>query len=302
MLVPSGYVAARRIRAVETNTVYHLLPGARALVFGMYGCDLRCPYCHNWQVSQALREDAARAAPEPITAAALAEEAVRAGCGVVAAAYNEPMIAAEWVHAVFQQARARGLRTAIVSDGNTTREALEFLRPVTDVYRVDVKGFTEEQYAELGGTLSVVLDAVGMARSLGYWVEAVTLVVPGFNDHLQGLRWLAREIAGIDRDLPWHLNAFYPRYRWRDRPPQGAGLLVSAAGAAYARGLRYVYVGNLADRLPELSHTRCAGCRRVLVERRDYQTQSVALVAGRCPDCGRSAPGIWTRAAVARAA
>jgi pyruvate formate lyase activating enzyme len=300
--VPFGYVAARRVRPVETNTVYHVMPGARSLIFGMYGCDLRCPYCHNWQISQALREDVPEVTPLTVTPAGLVDAAVTAGCGVIAAAYNEPMIAAEWVHAVFATARSRSLVTAVVSDGHTTREALAFLRPVTDVYRVDLKGFTDSQYATLGGRLDTVLGAIAEARALGYWVEVVTLVVPGFNDDLQGLRWLAREIAAIDRDTPWHLNAFYPRYRWRDRPAQGAGLLVSAAGAAYARGLRHVYVGNLADRVRELSHTRCPRCRRVVVERHDYRTRSVSLVGGRCPDCATAVPGVWAPAPLARAA
>lgn len=300
--VPFGYVAARRVRPVETNTIYHVMPGARSLIFGMYGCDLRCPYCQNWKISQALRDDVPEVTPLTVTPARLVDDAVGAGCGVIAAAYNEPMIAAEWVHAVFAAAHARQLVTAVVSDGNTTSEALTFLRPVTDVYRVDLKAFTESQYATLGGRLDTVLGAIATARALGYWVEIVTLVVPGFNDDLQGLRWLAREIAAIDRDTPWHLNAFYPRYRWRDRPAQGAGLLVSAAGAAYGRGLRYVYVGNVADRVTELSHTRCPSCGRVGVERHDYRTRAVWLVGGRCPDCATAVPGVWTPASLARAA
>ncbi len=136
LLVPFGYVAARRVRAVETNTIYHVSPGSLALTFGMYGCDLRCPYCHNARLSQALREPDAETSPTPIMAAALADEAVAEGCGVVCSAYNEPMITAEWAHAVFEEAHRRGLITALISDGNTTREALAYMRPVTDVYRI----------------------------------------------------------------------------------------------------------------------------------------------------------------------
>ncbi len=290
---PFGYVAARRIRAVETNTVYHVRPGTQALVIGMYGCDLRCPYCQNWRISQALREDTAPSMPAPVTPAALVDEAVRSDCAVVCGAYNEPLIAAEWLHAVFAEAQRAGLVTGIVSDGNTTGETLAYMRPVTDFYRVDLKGFTDRQYAAVGGRLATVVEAIRVARALGYWVEVVTLVVPGFNDDLGGLRGLARDLAAIDVDLPWHLNAFYPRYRWRDRPRQGAGLLISAAGAAYARGLRYVYVGNLADRVAQLSHTRCPGCRAVVVERHDYRAVAVRCPEGRCPGCGTHLPGLW---------
>ena len=293
LLVPFGYVAARRIRPIETNTVYHVVPGARALTFGMYGCDLACPYCHNARISQALR-DGRDIAPTPIAAGALVDEAVAAGCDAVAAAYNEPMIAAEWVHAVFAIARGRGLATVVVSDGNTTPEALTYLRPVTDVYRVDLKGFTAGQYAQLGGRLTTVVDAIGAARALGYWVEVVTLVVPGFNDDLAGLRGLARTLVAIDASMPWHLNAFQPRYRWRDRPPPSAGLLAAAAGSAYARGLRHVYVGNVGDRFAALQHTRCPACQALLVTRQDYRALEVRLVDGTCPECGTPVGGVWT--------
>ncbi len=295
--VPFGYTAARRIRPVETNTIYHVVPGALALTFGMYGCDFRCPYCINWRISQAVRETPDALRLEPTTPGALVDDAVAAGCAALCAAYNEPMIAAEWVGAVFAEARGRGLVTAIISDGNTTREALEYLRPVTDVYRVDLKGFTEAHYAAVGGRLAVVLDAIRTARALGYWVEVVTLVVPGFNDDLHGLRGIARQLVEIDPGIPWHLNAFYPRYRWRDRPGQRPGLLTVVAGSAYARGLRYVYVGNLADRVRELSHTRCPGCQTVVGERKDYRTVSTRLADGRCPGCARAIPGVWSSSA-----
>jgi pyruvate formate lyase activating enzyme len=292
-LVPFGYVARRYVRDVETNTVYHVLPGAKALTFGMYGCDLRCPYCHNHRLSQALREDVAGEAPVTISAAALVGEAVAAGCRVICAAYNEPMIAAEWVRAVFTEARARGLVTVVVSDGHTTEEALAFMRPVTDVFRVDLKGFSAEQYKALGGRLEPVLAGIAEARRLGYWVEVVTLVVPGFNDDRAGLRDLAKRLAAVDPDVPWHLNAFQPRYKMTDRPPMHPELLVTIAGTAYARGLRFVYVGNATDTFSELEHTRCPSCHAVVIERRNYATTKVLLEDGACPSCKTTLPGLF---------
>jgi pyruvate formate lyase activating enzyme len=295
LLVPFGYVAAQRIRPIETNTVYHVRPGSLALTFGMYGCDLACPYCQNARISQALRDGGA-VVPKWIAADALADQAVAARCSAVCAAYNEPMIAGEWVRAVFAAARARGLTTVVVSDGNTTDEALAYLRPVTDVYRVDLKGFTDAQYVELGGRLAPVLDAIGTARALGYWVEVVTLVVPGLNDDVGGLRALGRTLAGIDPDMPWHLNAFQPRYRWRDRVQPPTGLLVAVAGSAYARGLRHVYVGNIGPHLHALQHTRCPACHAVLVRRQNYRVLDVRLAGGTCPDCGTAVAGVWAAA------
>ena len=291
--VPFGYVARANVRLVETNTIYHVLPGARALTFGMYGCDLRCAYCQNWYVSQALREKDEREAPSDITAQELASRAVSEGCRVVCAAYNEPAIAAEWVHEVFRQSKARGLVTAMITDGNATRELLETMRPVTDVYRVDLKGYSEEQYRALGGRLAPVLESIALAKKLGYWVEVVTLVAPYFNDELPGLRSLAMAIARIDQDIPWHLNAFQPRYRMRDRPAMSAGLLVSAAGSAYAKGLRFVYVGNVDHDVGELSHTRCPSCHETIVRRRAYESAIEAPDPSRCPRCRTMIPGLW---------
>ena len=291
--VPWGYVAARRVMPVERNTMYHVRPGSLGLTFGMLGCDLRCPWCSNSALSQALRDRAADPPIAEISAEALVDEALAAGCRVIASAFNEPLITAEWAHAVFAQARGHGLLTALVSDGNTTPEALAFLRPVTDVFRVDLKGTRPEHYRIVGGIPGAPMAALREARRLGYWVEAVTVVVPGVNDDLDDLRRLASDLAAVDPNLPWHLNGFVPRYRMADRAPTDPRLLVLAAGHAYARGLRYVYVGNFADQVRELSHTRCPGCRAVVVRRHNYATLSTTLHAGRCPGCRSAVPGRW---------
>jgi pyruvate formate lyase activating enzyme len=292
---PWGYIARRHVRAVETNTVFHVRPGAKALTFGMYGCDLRCPYCHNWQVSQALREpDREGEAPTPTSAAALVGEALGQGCRVLCAAYNEPMLAAEWVAAIFAEARRAGLLTAVISDGNTTRQALSFLRPVTDVFRVDLKAATPEAYRSVGGRLQPVLEAIAAARELGYWVEVVTLVAPGISDDPSGLRNLAGVLGEIDRDIPWHLNGFVPRYRMTHAPATSPDLLVSTAGSAYARGLRFVYVGNVPGAAAgALNHTRCPACHVVLVERADYRTTSNLVAGASCFRCRTPVPGLW---------
>ncbi len=293
--VPFGYVAAWRVMPVERNTIYHLRSGRPALTFGMLGCDLRCPWCSNADLSQALRDESVDVpAIEPIEPEPLVARAVAAGCAAVVSAFNEPMITAEWAHAIFSEARRRGLATAVVSDGNTTAEALDFLRPVTDVFRVDLKTTEPSQHAVTGGVPGAPLAALRTARALGYWVEAVTLVVPGVNDDPDGLDRIARALVDIDPDLPWHVNAFVPRYRFRERPPQAAGPLVSAAGSAYARGLHHVYVGNIADQVRGLSHTRCPRCHTVVVERSNYETRAVRLRGDRCPRCETPIAGRWT--------
>jgi pyruvate formate lyase activating enzyme len=290
--VPFGYVARRYVRAVETNTIFHVLPGARALTFGMFGCDLRCPYCHNHRISQALRDGQSGEQPTAISARALVDEAVASGARVLCAAYNEPMISAEWVASVFGAARAQGLRTAVITDGHSTPEALRYLRPHTDVFRVDLKAHDEATYKHLGGRLQPVLDSISLARELGYWVEVVTLVVPGLNQELAALATIGGQLRELSANIPWHLNGFVPRYRLSTVEPANAGLLMLAAGAAYLAGSKYVYVGNVA-RCAELAHTRCPTCHEVLIRRRDYETTEVALRHGVCRACQTPIPGLW---------
>jgi pyruvate formate lyase activating enzyme len=293
---PWGYVAVRRIMPVERNTIYHVRPGSLGLTFGMLGCDLRCPWCSNWQLSQALRDDLPETPIVETSASLLVSEALNAGCRVVAAAFNEPMISAEWVHEIFAEAHHHGLVTALISDGNTTPEALAFLRPVSDVFRVDLKGTTVAHYTTVGGVAGAPLEALREARRLGYWVEAVTVIVPGVNDDVGELRRLGAILAEIDPELPWHLNGFVPRYRMNNVAPTDPALLVLVAGTAYARGLRYVYVGNVADRVQELSHTRCPRCLEAVVRRHNYMTESMTLRNGRCPNCAIPIPGLWEQA------
>jgi pyruvate formate lyase activating enzyme len=296
LFAPGGYVARRYARSVETNTLYHVKPGAKALTFGMYGCDLRCGYCHNWKLSQAIREGVEGETPVRTDARTLVDEAVAAGCEVVCAAYNEPLIAAEWVREVFTEAKARGLVTAVITDGHTTPEVLAYVRPVLDVFRVDLKGARAEQYKVLGGRREPVVEAIREAKRLGLWVEVVTLVVPGFADDPSDLRSIAKELVAIDPAIPWHLNAFVPRFKMTDRPRTPVAELVSAVGMGYARGLQYVYASNVARELTDLSHTRCASCREIVIERFDYATVASRLDGAACKSCGSVVPGIFTAA------
>jgi pyruvate formate lyase activating enzyme len=176
--VPWGYVAALQCDPTEKKPFYHVLPGSRTLTFGMLGCDYHCPGCQNWVTSQALRDSAAGIAPEDVTAADLANMAVRSGARLVASSYNEPLITAEWAVAVFEEARRAGLRTCFVSNGNATREVLSYLRPWCDCYKIDLKAMTDRRYRELGGTLERVLETIRMAHRMGFWIEVVRSSTP----------------------------------------------------------------------------------------------------------------------------
>ncbi|HMM34793.1 MAG TPA: AmmeMemoRadiSam system radical SAM enzyme [Thermoanaerobaculia bacterium] len=295
---PWGYVASIAADPIEKKPFFHLLPGSTALSFGMLGCDLRCPYCQNWEISQTLRDpDAdAWARPRPATPEGIVAAALEAGAQVVTSTYNEPLITAEWAAAVFTEARRAGLLTSFVSNGHATPEVLDFLRPLVDAYKVDLKGMRESAYREVGGRLTVVLDALAGLVARGFWVEVVTLLVPGRNDSDEELRDAARLLARLSPDLPWHVTAFHPDYRMGAVPATPAATLLRAAEIGRTEGLRYVYAGNLPGGVGDAETTACPGCSERLVERRGFRVVARRIGAdGRCPRCERPIPGIWSR-------
>ena len=170
--VPWGYVASIAADPIEKKPFFHVLPGATALSFGMLGCDYKCPYCQNWEISQTLRDTAADAwaSPREVSPAGIVSAALAEGADMVTSTYNEPLITSEWAASVFAEARRAGLMTSFVSNGNATPEVLDFLRPLVDAYKVDLKGMRDEGYRAVGGRLSVVLDSLAGLVARGFWV------------------------------------------------------------------------------------------------------------------------------------
>jgi pyruvate formate lyase activating enzyme len=292
--VPFGYVAGVAVDPIEKKPFFHVLPGADALTFGMLGCDLHCSYCQNWITSQALRDPAAGAPVQEVTPQQLVRAARREGAQVVVSSYNEPLITAEWAAAIFAEARQAGLLCAFVSNGNATPEVLDFLQPYLAAYKVDLKGFNDRAYRSLGCPLKSVLDTLTQLVQRGLWVEVVTLLVPGFNDDPQELRDLTRFLAGLNRDLPWHVTAFHPDYKMTGARRTAAAELMRAAEIGAEAGLRYVYAGNLPGRAGPWENTRCPQCQATVIERCGFTVLANRLTAeGACPECHTRLPGIW---------
>lgn len=291
---PYGYVAGLHNDPIEKKPFYHLLPGARALTLGMLGCSFHCPYCQNWLTSQALRDERAGSTIETMTASRVVDLARKQHARVVVSSYNEPLITAEWAGEIFAQAQAAGLKTAVVSNGNATPEVLAFLRPHTDGFKVDLKSMHDRTYRRLGGVLQRVLDTIQQAYDLGFWVEIVTLVVPGLNDSERELQEAADFIAGVSPQIPWHVTAFHPDYQLTTTPRTSLQQLRRAVDAGRRAGLKFVYGGNLSMSVPELEHTFCPGCELPLIRRTGYQRPTIHLTPdGACPDCGTAIPGVW---------
>ncbi len=295
--VPFGYVAALQADPIEKKPFYHFLAGENALSFGMLGCDLHCAYCQNWFISQALRDpasDGAGRTVREVSAKGLVDLAKQADCKIIASTYNEPLITAEWAVAVFKEAKKAGLKTVMISNGHATPEALDYLAPHLDGYKIDLKSMQEKNYRQLGGTLQHVLDSIVHAKELGLWVEVVTLVVPDFNDSNAELWEAARFLASVSPDIPWHVNAYHRDYKMTENENTPLETLVRAADMGREAGLRYVYAGNVYGRAGEYESTFCPACQRALIKRVGFSLQDYQLTkGGKCPHCDAAVAGVW---------
>jgi pyruvate formate lyase activating enzyme len=292
--VPFGYVGSVQCDPVEKKPFFHAQPGALAFSFGMLGCDLHCSYCQNWVTSQAIRDPDAVSPPLDASPDALVGEALRLGARIVVSTYNEPLITSEWGVAIFKEARARGLSTAYVSNGNGTERVLNYIRPWVDLYKVDLKSFDDKHYRQLGGRIQPILYTIRTLHEMNVWLEIVTLLIPGFNDSIDELERLTSFVASVSPDIPWHVTAFHKDYRMHDPDNTTPDMLVEAAEIGRRNGLRYVYAGNLPGRVGDLEHTRCHTCRAMLVERYGYFIQDYRLTPqGTCPECETKIPGRW---------
>jgi pyruvate formate lyase activating enzyme len=249
--------------------------------------------CQNWLTSQALRDDNADAPPQEMSGEGLVALARKYGARVMTSTYNEPLITSEWAVEVFRPARAAGLVCSYVSNGNGTPEVLEYIRPWVSLYKVDLKSFRDRHYRELGGTLERVLETVRALHAMGFWMEIVTLVVPGFNDSNEELTDIARFLASVSPDVPWHVTAFHKDYKMTDPDDTPVSTLQRAAETGAREGLRFVYAGNIPGRVGRWENTYCPGCGALLVERVGYRIVQDRLQTGACPQCHRLIAGFW---------
>jgi len=293
LMVPRGYTAAIQCDPTEKKPFFHAYPGSLALTFGMLGCDYHCGYCQNWVTSQALRDPKAVSPPREISPCEIVEIARRQQARLIVSSYNEPLITSEWAVEIFTQAKPAGFVCGYVSNGNATPEVLDYIRPWVDLYKIDLKGFDDRSYRKLGGLLSNVLDTIRLVYERGFWLEIVTLLVPGFNDSDDEIKAAADFIANVSPDIPWHVTAFHQDYKMTGPDNTSVETLIRASETGRGAGLNYVYAGNLPGRVGAYENTNCPGCTAVLIERRGFRVLQNRLVDGSCPNCGIRIAGRW---------
>ncbi len=269
---------------IEKKPLYHFLPGTGAFSIATVGCNFRCAFCQNADISQASKSKGWGRWGQELPPEQVVDLAQKYRCASIAYTYTEPTVFFEYAYDTAQIATARGIKNVFVTNGYMTEEALGKIEPYLDAANVDLKGFTDEFYRRTcGAQLQPVLDSIRLMHQMGVLVEVTTLIVPGHNDSDEELRRIARFLADISPDLPWHISRFVPHYKMTDVPPTPVETLHRAAEIGYETGLRYVYAGNVpGDRYES---TYCPGCGEVAIQRFGYHTQ-VKLDGNRCRNCG----------------
>lgn len=278
---------------VEKKPLFHFMPGSLAFSIATPGCNFRCGYCQNWQISQSLRH--AGSIPGEVTEPqAVVDAAIRTRCALVAYTYTEPTIFFETAEAIGILARERGLKNAFVTNGYLTAEAVTRATSFLDAANVDLKGFDDARYRKVcGAALKGVLEGIESLLAAGIWVEITTLVVPGMNDSEEELTCMARYLAGLGRHIPWHLSRFHPDYKMSGTAPTPLGTLERAWTIARSAGLEFVYLGNVPGHGKE--STACPTCGTMVVGREGFTLTAMNLKGGRCPSCGTTIAGLWAR-------
>ncbi|MEZ4649470.1 MAG: AmmeMemoRadiSam system radical SAM enzyme [Candidatus Eisenbacteria bacterium] len=286
-----GRPITMHVDPIEKGPFYHFLPGSKTLTMATAGCPLSCKFCQNWQISQAQPED--RKAPFT-EADGIVHASTERNLRVVTFTYNEPTVYVEYMTDIAREARANGVRTALVSCGLMNPEPLAEVCEVLDAIKIDLKGFSTDFYEQVcRAELAPVLRTIAQVAKSGVHLEIVNLVVPTLNDSDEMLRELADWVMGeVGPDVPLHFTRFSPAFQLQNLSPTPLATLERARDLAMSRGLRYVYVGN-APGHPGNS-TYCPDCGERVIHRNGFFVQEETLEDGKCGSCGAPIPGVFS--------
>lgn len=285
-----GKAIAAHIDPIEKKPLYHFFPGSASFSLASLGCNFRCSFCQNWEISQASAKardfQGQSLAPEEIV-----ELAVKNKCKSISYTYTEPTIFFEYAFKTAQLAREKGIYNNFVTNGYMTQECLIMAHPFLDAANVDLKFFKDSSYKKVcGGSLKPVLDSIRLMRSLGIWVEVTTLIIPGENDSEEELGQIAAFLSGVDKGMPWHISRFHPDYKYTDHQATPESTLKMAQDIGRKAGLTYIYAGNV---IGWGSDTVCPSCKKTLIKRDIFNILEYNLKENKCGYCGYVIPGIF---------
>jgi pyruvate formate lyase activating enzyme len=284
-----GRPVAIHVDPIEKKPFFHFLPGAAAYSLGTAGCPLRCKFCQNWQLSQSSPEDFESSFVPPASLVATAAREAP----VIAFTYNEPTVQTEYVLDVARDARKRALRSVMISCGFMNEAPLAEMCQALDAIKIDLKGFSESFYRSVcNAELQPVLRTIKQIAKSGVHLEIVNLVVPTLNDSDKSLQDLAGWVAGeLGPDVPLHFSRFHPDYQLLNLPDTPIPTLDRARNIAMAKGINYVYVGNVPNHPG--GNTYCPSCKKAVIERNSFFVTSMNIKDGRCAFCKRAIAGVW---------
>ena len=237
-----GLLTAAALDPIEKKPLKRFMPGSTILSVGSFGCNMACYFCQNEHIATADLDTAysQHVSPERLVDMALAQKP-RGNIGV-AFTYNEPLVGYEYVRDTARLARAHGLETVVVTNGQIEEEALSELLPLISAWNIDLKAFSQQTYGRLGGRLDVTLRTIRLAAEAAH-VEVTTLLVPGLSDDEEEMRQEAAFLASIDPGLPLHLSRYFPCYQF-DAPATPKETMIRLQGIA-RQSLERVILGNL---------------------------------------------------------
>ena len=286
-----GEIIAAHVDPIEKKPLYHYLPGSKAFSVATIGCNFRCPFCQNWQISQRSKRKEAGLASQFYSPDEIVRAAKEQSCQSISYTYTEPTIYFELAYDTAKLAKKEGLGNSFVTNGYMTPEALETINPYLDACNVDLKSFSDRFYKKLcKARLEPVLDSIRHMKRLGIFVEITTLVVPGQNDSDEELTLIARFIAGVDPEIPWHISRYHPDFKFDSVPSTPVQTLRKAYEIGKREGLDYIYIGNVAG---ESEDTFCPRCGKSLIKRRVYEVCTNKLKKGTCSFCGFKISGVF---------
>lgn len=285
-----GQLISRNVDPIEKKPMFHFAPGSRSFSIATVGCNFRCDFCQNYEISQ-MPKDQKRIIGEEVAPEEIVAMAKRRGCQTISYTYTEPTIFFEYALEIAQLATKEGLKNIFVTNGYMTKETLKTIHPHLHGANVDLKSFREEFYQQrCGAKLAGVLESLQVMKDLGIWVEITTLLIPGLNDDQEELRDIAKFIFSLGCETPWHISRFHPMYRLLDRPPTPVGTLERAREIGLETGLRYVYTGNVPGDVGE--DTFCYKCGTLLVDRFGFQVLKYQIKENKCFKCGAEIDGV----------
>lgn len=287
-----GKIIASHVDPIEKKPLYHFLPGSSSFSLAAIGCNFRCGFCQNWEISQVnAKEPFGLGSSDVFSPEELVKSALANKCRSISYTYTEPTIFFEYAYETAKLAKEKGLYNIFVTNGFMTASAIEMIRPYLDAANIDLKFFSDSAYKKIcGGSLGPVLDSIRLMRRLNIWVEVTTLVVPGENDSRKELEAAAGFIAGVDRNIPWHISRFHPDYKFSAYPLTPEATLKKAQEIGHASGLTYIYAGNVRG---WGSDTSCPNCKRLLIQREDLRVLECNVRQGRCVFCDFNIPGLF---------